>query len=160
MVNEKDLQSVLEKFRSSKVEPPNLGGLSDRLKQRAKEVRRAEGIVVDNTLVENANPIMFANLLWNSKRVSFQSQGELCTDDGTQHVMELHFGTGQCMIISKLFPSPCYVTNETPPKDNRYLFMTVKEFFNITKVIKVFDGKKIFVEKTPAGGLRVGSGYR
>jgi len=149
VVNEKDIQSILEKFRTSKIEPQqhDLGGLSDRLKKCAEDARRAEGVaIVDKTLVEDATPAMFTNLLWNSKRVSFQSQGELRTQNGTQHDMELHFGAGQCVIISKLFPSPCYVTNASPPKDNRYLFMTVEEFFNIVKVIKIFDGKKVSVE--------------
>jgi hypothetical protein len=139
MGSNKDLLAILGKFSASLKETESRNRLTEKLRNYAETIRKVQGIA-SNAILTQGNTALFLQLLADSQQSPVQYQDTICTDSGIQHNVLLRFDAGQCSVVSALFPSPFFVVGTMPdelPKD----CLLVADFFNVLKVIKVFDGK-------------------
>jgi len=146
MGNNKDLQKILEKFNVSLRESENRNRLAEKLRHYAETIRKVQGIG-SNAILTQGDIALFLQLLADSQQTPIQYQDVLCTDFDIQHDVLLRFEAGRCAVVSALFPSPFFVTEIISKEATDSCMMQVLDFFNVIKVIKIFGGKCVTMEK-------------
>jgi hypothetical protein len=146
MSSKKNLADILEKFHVSLQQSEKWVSLTEKLRQHAESIRKVQGIE-SNAILTQGNTALFLQLLADSQQTPIQYQDVLRTEFNTQHDILLRFEAGRCAIVSTLFPSPCIVTNIIDDEQSEGCILQVSEFFNIIKVIKIFGGKRVTMEK-------------
>lgn len=146
MVSNNGLSEILEKFYTSLRESEKRNSLTEKLKKHAESIRKVQGIA-SNAILTQGNTALFLQLLADSQQTPIQYQDVLRTDFDTQYDVLLRFEAGRCAIVSALFPSSFVVTETVEDAQKYDCGILVSEFFNIIKVIKIFSGKRVTMEK-------------
>lgn len=145
MGSNKNLTDILEKFNVSLKESEKRSSLTDKLRHHAETIRKVQGIA-SNAILMQGNTALFLQFLADSQQTPIQYQDMICTNLGIQHDVLLRFEAGRCSVTSALFPSPFFVTEILPKEKTDYCMVTILNFFNMIKVIKVFDGARVIIE--------------
>lgn len=136
---------MLAKFVESKKEPavvPQIS-LAEKLRQKADSVRQAQG-ETERPIVD-ADAEYLSRCIYTGSITPFKCDADIKTTDGKLHELKLSFEAGKCLITSQLFPSPSYIVEKIPEVKPNDFTVTVEEFYNIVRIIKVFDGTKVSV---------------